>query len=176
MTQLSMEKTYYYSLDGGQQQGPVTLAELKSKGITRESLVWTEGMPQWQQAQTLPELSGLFADSLQAPPDLPLDTQTNNPNKEVLIKEVVRPKSWLVEAILLTLFCCLPSGIIAIVFACKVDTAFSRGDYNGAKMASETARKWVVGTVACYLVILTIGLLFVLISSISNNNTTVANL
>ncbi|WP_363317190.1 DUF4339 domain-containing protein [uncultured Porphyromonas sp.] len=40
-----MEKTYYYSLNG-QQQGPVTLAELKGKGITRESLVWPEGLHQ----------------------------------------------------------------------------------------------------------------------------------
>lgn len=53
-----------------------------------------------------------------------------------------RPKNWLVEAILVTLFCCLPFGIAAIVNAANVNSRYDAGDQEGALRASEEARKW----------------------------------
>jgi len=41
-----------------------------------------------------------------------------------------------VQAILCTLFCCLPFGIVAIVFAAQVDGKLAAGDYNGAVYSS----------------------------------------
>ena len=52
------------------------------------------------------------------------------------------PKNWLVESILVTLFCCLPLGIVGIVFASQVNSKFAAGDYNGALRASRDAAKW----------------------------------
>src|ERR1044071_1242547 len=52
------------------------------------------------------------------------------------------PKNWLVESILVTLFCCLPFGIAGIVFASQVNSKFSSGDYAGALEASRNAAKW----------------------------------
>lgn len=52
------------------------------------------------------------------------------------------PKNWLVESILVTLFCCLPFGIAGIVFASQVNSKFAAGDYNGALQASRDAAKW----------------------------------
>jgi hypothetical protein len=52
------------------------------------------------------------------------------------------PKNWLVEAILVTIFCCLPFGIVGIVFASQVNSKYSAGDYNGALLASRDAGKW----------------------------------
>lgn len=54
----------------------------------------------------------------------------------------VRPKNWLVESILATIFCCLPLGIVGIVFASQVNTKFDSGDYQGALKASSDAGKW----------------------------------
>ncbi len=54
----------------------------------------------------------------------------------------VAPKNWLVESILVTLFCCLPFGIAGIVFASQVNTRFASGDYEGALQASRNAAKW----------------------------------
>lgn len=54
----------------------------------------------------------------------------------------VAPKNWLVESILVTLFCCLPFGIAGIVFASQVNTRFALGDYQGALQASRNAAKW----------------------------------
>ncbi len=52
------------------------------------------------------------------------------------------PKNWLVESILVTLFCCLPFGIAGIVFASQVNSKFAAGDYAGALQASRDAAKW----------------------------------
>lgn len=52
------------------------------------------------------------------------------------------PKNWLVEAILVTIFCCQIIGIVAIVFAAQVNSKFAAGDYAGAQSASKDAGKW----------------------------------
>jgi hypothetical protein len=53
-----------------------------------------------------------------------------------------QPKNWLVESILVTLFCCLPFGIAGIVFASQVSSNWARGDYAAALQASKDAGKW----------------------------------
>ena len=53
-----------------------------------------------------------------------------------------KPSTNLVGAILATLFCCLPTGIVAIVFAAQVDTKWNVGDWHGAKEASKKAQMW----------------------------------
>jgi hypothetical protein len=55
-----------------------------------------------------------------------------------------KPSSYLVWAILTTLFCCLPLGIVSIVQAAKVDGLWSSGNYAGARAASESAKKWAL--------------------------------
>ncbi|MDB5191277.1 MAG: CD225/dispanin family protein [Segetibacter sp.] len=54
----------------------------------------------------------------------------------------VPPKNWLVESILVTIFCCLPFGIAGIVNAANVNSKFAAGDYNGAIESSKNAAKW----------------------------------
>jgi Interferon-induced transmembrane protein len=54
----------------------------------------------------------------------------------------VRPKNWLVESILVTIFCCLPFGIAGIVFAAQVNSKYDLGDFSGADKASRDAGKW----------------------------------
>ena len=53
------------------------------------------------------------------------------------------PKNWLVESILITIFCCLPFGIVAIINAANVNSRLALGDYAGAQEASVNAGKWV---------------------------------
>jgi len=52
------------------------------------------------------------------------------------------PKNYLVESILVTLFCCLPFGIVGIIKASSVNTKFAAGDLAGAKIDSDEAKKW----------------------------------
>ncbi|ETD32057.1 SPFH domain-containing protein [Williamsia sp. D3] len=60
--------------NGGQPAGPYTVAQLQgavaSGQFTGATLVWTQGMPGWAQAATVPALAGLFA----TPPPIPTTT------------------------------------------------------------------------------------------------------
>ena len=50
--------------------------------------------------------------------------------------------NYLVHAIVVTVLCCLPFGIVAIVYAAQVNGRLAAGDYNGAVEASRKARTW----------------------------------
>ncbi|MFZ5636510.1 MAG: CD225/dispanin family protein [Pseudomonadota bacterium] len=50
----------------------------------------------------------------------------------------------LVWAILTTLFCCLPLGIVSIVYATQVDGKRAAGDLAGARQAADKARFWAL--------------------------------
>lgn len=52
------------------------------------------------------------------------------------------PDNYLVWAILCTLFCCLPLGIVSIIKSSQVNTKWQVGDYEGARLASEEAKKY----------------------------------
>lgn len=53
-----------------------------------------------------------------------------------------KPSNFLVWAILSTIFCCLPLGIVSIVFASEVDGLWYAGKYNEAYDAAAKARTW----------------------------------
>jgi hypothetical protein len=50
--------------------------------------------------------------------------------------------NYLVQAILLTIFCCLPFGIVAIVYAAQVNGKIQTGDLAGAQESSKKAKFW----------------------------------
>ena len=60
-------KKYYYS-DGKQQIGPLSKEELRSKGISKETLVWYEGLTEWTKAGDVEELVDLFSNTTTPPP------------------------------------------------------------------------------------------------------------
>lgn len=71
----------------------------------------------------------------------------------------MKPDSYLVWAILSTLFCCLPLGIVSIVYSSKVDGLYNAGDYAGAQNAADNAKKFamwgaIAGVVGVVLYIL----------------------
>ena len=53
-----------------------------------------------------------------------------------------KPASHLALAILVTIFCCLPFGIVAIIRASSVDSLYHAGNYAAAVGASESASTW----------------------------------
>jgi len=66
------------------------------------------------------------------------------------------PSSNLVLAILTTLFCCLPFGIVSIVKASQVNGLWAQGRFAEAQASSDAAKKWaiwsVVGAVAVWII------------------------
>jgi len=55
----------------------------------------------------------------------------------------------LVWAILTTIFCCLPFGIVSIVYAAKVDELVATHRYAEAEKASRNARNWAIAAAIC---------------------------
>ena len=52
------------------------------------------------------------------------------------------PPNYLVWAILTTILCCLPFGIVSIIFAAQVNSKWVAGDFSGAQSASKNAKVW----------------------------------
>lgn len=56
----------------------------------------------------------------------------------------MRPKSWLVESILVTILCCLPFGIVGIINAAKVNSLYDQGLYEKSVKVSANAKRWTM--------------------------------
>ncbi len=54
------------------------------------------------------------------------------------------PDNNLVWAILCTVLCCLPLGIVSIIKATKVKELWLQGDTIGAQKAADDAKKWAI--------------------------------
>ncbi|KAM6169975.1 proline rich transmembrane protein 1B, partial [Rhynchocyon petersi] len=62
----------------------------------------------------------------------------------VVMEHRPRPKDYMMESVLVTLFCCLLTGLIAIVYSHETRAALSRGDLAQAEEASRKARSLVL--------------------------------
>ena len=72
--------------------------------------------------------------------------------------------NYLVPAILATLFCCLPLGVVSIIFATQVNSKVAAGDIAGAMEASRKAKMFLFIAVGggllaliCYVVLMVLG-------------------
>lgn len=54
------------------------------------------------------------------------------------------PNNYLVWAILTTICCCLPFGIVAIVKSTKVNQLYAAGQYDLAVMQAQDTKKWCI--------------------------------
>lgn len=52
--------------------------------------------------------------------------------------------NWLIPAIIATLCCCPPFGIVALIFSAQVNSKAALGDVAGAQRASNKARTWTI--------------------------------
>jgi hypothetical protein len=113
-----------YKIRGGdgKEYGPVSTETLKqwvAEGrANAQTQVQPEGELTWMALGQVPA----FADQAAAP-------GTKIPN-------------YLVQAILVTLCCCLPGGIVAIVYAAQVNSKQAAGDITGAQESSDKAKLW----------------------------------
>ncbi len=73
-----------------------------------------------------------------------------------------KPENYLVWAILSTLLCCLPFGIVAIIKATQVDTYWANGSYDEAYAAADSAKKWTIAGAVSSLVFVVLYLLLIL--------------
>ncbi|MGE8280014.1 MAG: CD225/dispanin family protein [Stenotrophomonas sp.] len=72
----------------------------------------------------------------------------------------------LVWAILATVFCCLPLGIVSIINAAKVNGLLAAGDVAGARDASEKAKKWAIYAAAAGVIVTILYIVLVMVLGI----------
>lgn len=137
---------YFYIDSEGVQKGTFTLDDLRIEPVRRDTMVWTQGMPEWQRAYDVVELQPLFDMSTNAQKQF---SETTLPPEVAEQSIPAMPKSWMVESILVTI---LPFvlcgnvlsliGIAAIVNASKVESLFNSGMYAQSTEASNNAARW----------------------------------
>ena len=77
--------------------------------------------------------------------------------------------NYLVQAILTTVFCCLPFGIVSIVYAARVNGKVAAGDRAGALESSGKARMWAWIAFGAGLVVGVGYLLLVIVGAIAQS-------
>jgi hypothetical protein len=88
------------------------------------------------------------------------------------------PDNYLVWAILTTVLCCLPLGIVSIVYSTKVSGLWSQGRYAEAQAAADSAKKWAIiaaivgAVVGVIMVILYVFIFAVAVSNLPSTTTT----
>lgn len=146
---------YFYS-NGQQSFGPFGLDELRAMNVVRPTTkVWREGMADWVDASTMDEMNDWFSTATSStPPPVKVVVQSDD-NQTIEIHTTKNagqtvnglqlpscPFSWLAPSIIATVLCCMPFGVVGIVYAAKVEGRYNRGDYQGAKEASSAAQMW----------------------------------
>ncbi|KAM5328489.1 proline rich transmembrane protein 1B [Glossophaga mutica] len=74
------------------------------------------------------------------------------------------PKDYMMESVLVTLFCCLLTGLIAIVYSHETRAALSRGDLAQAEEASRKARSLVLFSLLFGVFVSTSWVIYVLVA------------
>ena len=157
----------YWINHNGVQSGPMDLDGLKEMGLTSSAYVWHEGLTDWVKITQLPELQGLYdipvgtpvepqpvenistADAGQPTPPAaaePGEAVQGQPYQQPVAGEPCPPTN-LAWAIITTVLCCLPAGVVAIVYALKVTNKYNEGDIEGAKRASEIGAWWCIASI-----------------------------
>ena len=125
----------WFYIKDGEQVGPFTQEDLNNKKNSGEvaptDLVWREGMADWLPIQQVAEFGGSGAPSPAA-----AGAPAGVPAQKI--------DSYLWQSIAVTLLCCLPLGVVGIVFAAKVDGLVAAGDIAGAQAAADNAKKFTM--------------------------------
>lgn len=131
----------WFYCDGNAQKGPVddtTFRALVANGTIRpDTLVWHDGMPSWQPLSTA--APGLAPGSVPPPP--PSVPATTVAPASPLPPGTV--PNHLVGAILVTVCCCMPLGVVSILYAAKVNGLLAAGKLRDAQDASKNASIWM---------------------------------
>ncbi|EDM45491.1 hypothetical protein SCB49_06777 [unidentified eubacterium SCB49] len=79
------------------------------------------------------------------------------------------PENNLVWAILCTVMCCIPLGIVAIIKSTKVKELWLQGDYDGAQKAANDAKKYSIWGAVISVVFFVLYILFFVVIGVAGN-------
>lgn len=119
------------------------------------------------QRSDLPQASGPAADPLPPPqPQTPAGPSAY-PQPAMPQATSYPPDNYLVWAILTTVLCCLPFGIVSIVKSSQVNTLWWQGRHGEAYAASESAKNWAIASAATSVGVMAVWLLIMVVGAFS---------
>ncbi|MGN0062679.1 MAG: CD225/dispanin family protein [Nocardioides sp.] len=86
-----------------------------------------------------------------------------------------KPANNLVWAILTTLFCCLPAGIVSIVYSVKVDGLWNTGQFAEAEEAAKKAKTWALVSAGVGVVVMVLYILLMVAGVMSADTTSTSS-
>ncbi|MDE7402668.1 MAG: CD225/dispanin family protein [Muribaculaceae bacterium] len=89
--------------------------------------------------------------SQQTPPPVNTNPPFRQPEANLNKREPM-PPTYLLWAVLATICCCMPAGVVAIVFASSVSSRWFAGDIEGARKASRNAEIWIIVSIVLGIV------------------------
>jgi hypothetical protein len=118
----------YYVANQGVQRGPIELQDLLQSGLYADSMVWTEGMSDWQRAADVPEVARLIVQ-----PQLVSTTSVITYQTPPIGQSNGMAVASLVLGIIAVPFSCHPllgliPGILAIIFGFVARGNIKRGE------------------------------------------------
>lgn len=163
----------YWINHNGVQSGPVDLDAIKEMNLSSRAYVWREGLGDWVKITQMPELQGYYemitdpaapqqqpaaeqqpanSQATMGQPYQPQPAQPQYAQPQPASTEPCPPTN-LVWAIISTVLCCIPTGIVAIIYALKVSNKYREGDIEGAKRASEVGAWWCIATIILGIIV-----------------------
>lgn len=88
------------------------------------------------------------------------------PVQNAVINHTQNIPNYLAFSIVVTILCCMPFGIPAIVYSSQVNTKLLQGDVNGAKDSSNKAKIWCIVSLCSGIGVALIYLVLVLIADV----------
>ncbi len=79
------------------------------------------------------------------------------------IQQTPPPDNHMVWAILSTVLCCMPLGIVAIIKAAKVEQLWYQGFHAEAQKAADDAKKWSIYSAICVGIIIAVYIIIMII-------------
>jgi hypothetical protein len=94
------------------------------------------------------------------PPPPPIGAAGTIPNNLVLS---------IVAAVVSFFFCCLPHGLVSVIFATQVNKKASMGDIAGATQAAKNAKTWAIVSIVVSVLWLVISFAFGIMGALMQN-------
>lgn len=156
---------------GGERIGPASIDELAQRGLRPDTYVWCKTMDDWRHADEVADICRYYRQRLSAP--VASDAQKDEKPEESLseasdsklparFRSMIeesgtpaevghqpspdlsrKPKSYIIEAIALTLLCSPLTGIIAIFFALRTARLWNAGKREEAYDSVRKTKMWL---------------------------------
>lgn len=171
-----MDKEYWI-IEDGESVGPFSLEDLKSHDIAPTTKIWYRELEEWTKAEDTALADVLFPKA--TPPSFSTDSfQQVNYNPQPAVSHIDEtklrqayekgleegkqldkdtdihqcPPTYLVWSVVATVLCCVPLGIVSIIYASNVTKYFHNGEYLKAKKASDKALYWTLANIIVWMV------------------------